>query len=173
MVGLPQYRRDHARLGPQAHLSRLGAGLLIVGGAGAMHLLWGVAVDVPMLLVGAGGLVWALWARHESGLLAGIVLLAVALFALLDDHRVFTGVADALTLLALAAALVLARGWPVARSGAWPFVPAGALVLLAAFSVVRLAAAWLALPWAAVATLLVLLCGLGLLLWDARGGHVP
>src|ERR687888_655586 len=78
---------------------------------------------------------------HLSRLGAGLVLVAVALFALLDDHRVFTGLGDALTLLALAALAVLAHGLPVPWRDAWPLVPAGVLVLLAAFALIRLAAA--------------------------------
>src|SRR5438128_4961181 len=85
------------------HLSRLGAGLLLVGGAGVAHALWGLAVDLPLLVVGAASLLWALVTRRPAHQLAAIVLVAVALFALLDDHGVFTGLADALTLLALAA----------------------------------------------------------------------
>src|SRR5437773_8655134 len=92
----------------RAHLSRLGTGLLLVGAAGTAHALWGLAVDLPLLVAGAAGLHWALATRRPAHLLAGIVLVAVALFALLDDHGAFTGLADALTLLALAAAAVLA-----------------------------------------------------------------
>jgi hypothetical protein len=75
----------------RAHLSRLGAGLVVVGGAGVAHTLWGLAVDLPLLVVGAAGLLWALATRRPAHLLAAIVLVAVALFALLDDHGVFTG----------------------------------------------------------------------------------
>jgi hypothetical protein len=157
----------------RAHLSRLGAGLVIVGGAGVAHALWGVAVDLPLLVVGASGLLWALATRQPAHLLAAIVLVAVALFALLDDHGVFTGLSDALTLLVLAVLAVLAHGLPVLWREAWPLVPAGVLVLLAAFVLIRLAAAWAAAPWTPAAPLLVALAGLTLLVWDARGGRAP
>ena len=162
-----------AALWRRAHLSRLGAGLVVVGGAGTAHALWGLAVDLPLLVVGAAGLLWALATRRPAHLLAGIVLVAVPLFALLDDHGVFTGLADALTLLALAAVVLLAHGLPVPWRDAWPLVPAGVLLLLAAFAVIRLAAAWAAAPWAPAAPLLVALAGLALLVWDARGGRAP
>jgi hypothetical protein len=157
----------------RAHLSRLGAGLVVVGGAGVAHALRGLAVDLPLLVVGAAGLLWALASRRPAHLLAGIVLVAVALFALLDDHGVFTGLGDALTLLALAAIAVLAHGLPVLWRDAWPLVPAGVLVLLAAFAMIRMAAVWAAAPWAPAAPLLVALVGLALLAWDARGGRAP
>src|SRR5919205_583032 len=149
-----------ATLRRRAHLSRLGTGLVVVGGAGTGHALWGLAVDLPLLVVGAAGLFWALATHRPAHLLAGIVLVAVALFALLDDHRVFTGLGDALALLALAALAVLAHGLPVLWREAWPLVPAGVLVLLAAFALIRLAAVWAAAPWAPVAPLLVALAGL-------------
>lgn len=168
-------RRSHLspRLVRHPHLSRLGAGLMVLGGAGLVHSLWGVAVDLPLLIVGAGGLVWALASRHATRMVAGIVLVAVALFALLDDHGVFTSLTDALTLLALVAAVVLAHGLPVRWRDSWPLVPAGVLVLIAAFVVIRLAAAWAATPWLPSAPLLVLLAGLALLTWNTRGGSAP
>jgi hypothetical protein len=162
-----------ATLWRRAHLSCLGAGLLVVGGAGTAHALWGLAVDLPLLVVGAAGLFWALATRRPAHLLAAIVLVAVALFALLDDHGVFTGLGDALVLLALAAVVLLAHGLPVLWRDAWPLVPAGVLVLLAAFAMIRMAAAWAAAPWAPAAPLLVALAGLALLVWDARGGSAP
>jgi hypothetical protein len=161
------------QLAHRAHLSRLGTGLLLVGGAGTAHALWGLAIDLPLLVAGAAGLLWALATRRPAHLLAGIVLVAVALFALLDDHGVFTGLADALTLLALAAVVVLAHGLPLLRRDAWPLVPAGVLALLAALVMVRLAAVWAAAPWAPIAPLLVALAGVALLVWDARGGRAP
>jgi hypothetical protein len=161
-----------AMLRRRAHPSRLGAGLVVVGGAGTAHALWGLAVDLPLLVVGAAGLLWALATRRPAHLLAGIVLVAVALFALLDDHGVFTGLGDALTLLVLAALAVLAHGLPVLWRDAWPLVPAGVLALLAAFAMIWLAAVWAA-PWAPAAPLLVALAGLALLAWDARGGRAP
>src|SRR5207244_2635251 len=61
------------------------------GGAGVAHALRGVAVDLPLLVGGVAGLLWALVTRRPAHLLAGIVLVAVALFALLDDHGILTG----------------------------------------------------------------------------------
>lgn len=155
------------------HLSRLGAGLAMLGGAGLAHSIWGMAIDLPLLGAGAIGLTWALATRHAGQMVAGMVVFAVALFALLDDHGVFSGAADALTLLALAAAVLLAHGLPVLRRDAWPLVPAGVLVLMAAFVAIRLAAAWAATPWTPMAPLLVLMAGLALLIWDVRGGRAP
>ncbi len=164
---------DRPAISPHPHISRLGAGLTALGGAGVVHAIWGMCVDPLLLAVGIFGLVWALWARHTTGMLAGTVLVAMALFALLDDHGTFTGAADALTLLALAAIVVLAHGLPVLRGDAWPLLPAGVLAFLAAFALTRLVVIWAGVPWTYLASACVLAAGLALLAWDARGGRAP
>jgi hypothetical protein len=57
-------------LPPHPHLSRLGVGLLVIGAAEVVHHLWGLTVDVPLLIAGGVGLVsfwscgfviWRVW----------------------------------------------------------------------------------------------------------------
>jgi hypothetical protein len=155
-------------LPPHPHLSRLGVGLLVIGAAEVVHHLWGLAVDVPLLIAGGVGLVWAIAARHAHGMVAGIVLLAVALFALLDDRQVFSHPQDAITLVVLASLLLMAHGLPASWRDSWPIVPAGALLLVGVFALVRLAA-----PWTSGTPVLAMLAGLTLIGWDSRGGTIP
>jgi hypothetical protein len=155
-------------LPPHPHLSRLGVGLLVIGTTEVTHHLWGLAVDLPLLIAGGVGLAWALVARHAQGMVAGIVLLAVALFALLDDKQVFGHPQDAMALATLAGLLVIAHGIPASWRDAWPIVPAGVLLLIGVFALIRLAT-----PWSWGGPVLVLLVGLTFLAWDGRGGHVP
>jgi hypothetical protein len=157
----------------RAQFSHLGLGLLVLGAAGVVHTRWGVAVDPVLLAAGAIGLLWALYARHAAGFVAGVVLLGVALAAFLEDRQSITGPIDIVVLLCLALVLLLAGGLPATWSEARPIAPAGALVLLAVYAALRLAAAWAAAPWDLCAPVAVLLGGLALLAWDARGGQVP
>jgi hypothetical protein len=155
------------------HLSRLGTGLVVLGAADLSHHLWGADVDWFLLSVGAVGALWAVVAKNVAAMVAGIVLLAVGFFAVLDDHAAFTRAEDVWVLLILSILVLLTTGLPESWRAAWPLVPVGALVLIALLALLRLAAAWAGAPWSIGAPILVSLLGAALLLLDVHGGRVP
>lgn len=154
-------------------LSRLGLGLLVLGVADLIHHLSGADVDPLLLTIGGGGALWAARARRGATMLAGIVLAAVGLFAVLNDHAVFTRAEYALLLLVLAALILLMSSLPGSWRDPWLVAQAGVLLLVAVFALLGFAAALAAAPWAVGAPILVTVLGAALLLWNARGGTMP
>lgn len=149
----------------------LGTGLGIIGAVGVLHVAWGTPIDAVAAIVGAAGWLWAAAARHADAITAGILLCAIALFALLDDRGLLLTQEFLVTLFLLAAVIALVIGLPTRWAMAWPVAPAVVLALVGLAGGVRIVAHWSGLPWQPLAPIAVALVGATLILGDYISGH--